>query len=77
MAIDLTNASTEQLLGLVNYHGRKACERCEFYQGKSTASYRVQAAGYAQEWAELYGRLAEKLDILLRAEQAGLITTDQ
>jgi hypothetical protein len=80
MAIDLTIASTEQLLGLMEYHGSKAADRAEFYKGKSTATYREQAAVYAQEWAELYARAAEKLQLLLSYEQAGLtgpLTIDQ
>jgi hypothetical protein len=74
--IDLPNATTAELLQLANYHAGQACERCEFYRAKSTASYRQQAGDNAQQWAELYSRLAEKLTILLQAEQAGLITSD-
>jgi hypothetical protein len=71
--IDLPNATTGQLLQLANYHAGAALKRCEFYRTKSAATYRVQAGDNAQEWAELYARLAEKLEALQLAEQAGLI----
>jgi hypothetical protein len=78
--IDFPTATTEQLLQLVEYHGGKAADRAEFYKGKSTAIYREQAATYAQEWAELYARLAEQLQLLRSYELAGLtgpLTIDQ
>jgi hypothetical protein len=73
MAIDIPNASTAELLHLATYHAGEALKRCEFYRTKSQATYRVQAGDNAQGWAELYARLAEKLETLHQAEQAGLI----
>lgn len=64
--------TTAKLLQMCLYHAGQAEKRCEFYKTKSTASYRVQAAGYAQEWLEFYGSMAEKLELVLQLERIGI-----
>jgi hypothetical protein len=72
MSHEAKELSTPQLLQMCLHHAGKAEKRAEFFKIKSTASYKEQAAGYAQQWLEFFAGMADRLELMLELERAGI-----
>jgi hypothetical protein len=57
-------------IDLANRQAHHCLDRAEFFQTKSQAKYRVQAAGNYQEWGERWADLEELLRELARLRNA-------